>query len=427
MLGLVSNSKKVGLLFSRSLSSVKQDKAAYHLDKEFKFAAHNYNSVPVVISKGKGIHVWDVNGKKYFDCLSGYSSINQGHLHPRIVAAAVDQLQNLSMASRAFHNDIFSEYCEYATKLFKYDKLLPMNSGVEGSETAIKLARRWAYTAKGVPENKAVVLFAEGNFMGRSIAVISASNNLDNTYRFGPFLPGMETIPFNDLNALETKLKNNPNIAAFMVEPIQGENGVIIPDDNYLRNVRELCTKHNVLFIADEVQTGLGRTGKMLCSDNYNVRPDVVVLAKSLSGGIMPISAILADDDIMLTIGRGHHGSTFGGMPLSCRVALESLRVLVEEKMCENSEKMGKVMLNKIKTLPKEVVSEVRGKGLFVAMVIDKAFDPTKVCYRLAENGVLSKNTHNRVIRLSPPLTINEEEIGQIHKIMDKTVRSFME
>ncbi len=382
---------------------------------EEKYGAHNYHPIDVVIDKGKGVWVWDVEGKKYLDFLSAYSAVNQGHCHPKIVNALIEQSQKLTLTSRAFYNSVLGEYEKYITEYFGYDKVLPMNTGVEGDETAFKLARKWAYTVKGIPENKAKIIFCEGNFHGRTMMAVSASDDPDCKDGYGPYLPGIEMIPFNNISALKKALED-PNVAAFLVEPIQGEAGVMVPDDGYLKKAYDLCKSKNVLFIADEVQTGLCRTGKLLACDHENVRPDVLILGKALSGGVMPISAVLADDDIMLTIKPGQHGSTFGGNPLAAKVAIASLQVLKDEKLSENAEKMGNYFRQEMQKIVDEleIVSLVRGKGLLNAMVIK----PTKsgktawdVCVEFKENGLLAKPTHGDIIRFAPPLVITKEEI----------------
>uniref|UniRef100_H2YA99 Ornithine aminotransferase n=1 Tax=Ciona savignyi TaxID=51511 RepID=H2YA99_CIOSA len=385
-----------------------------NLQRELRYGAHNYNPLPVAISRGKGVHVWDVEGKKYFDYLSAYSSLNQGHSHPRIIEALVGQASKLALTSRAFYSDVLGQYEEYITKLFNYDKVLPMNSGVEACETACKLARRWAYDVKGVPKDQAGIVFAAGNFWGRSIAAVSSSTDSDCYNGFGPFTPGFSIIPYNDLSALEVELQK-PNTAAFMVEPIQGEAGVVVPDEGYLRGVRELCSKHNVLWIADEVQTGIGRTGKLLACDHENVKPDVLVLGKALSGGMYPVSAVLASDEIMLTIKPGQHGSTYGGNPLGCKVAMTALDVLLDENLIENAERLGHKTRKVLKELPQNVVLEVRGKGLLNAIVIrnTEAFNAWDVCMRLRDNGLLAKPTHNDIIRLAPPLCITDAQLDE--------------
>ena len=386
-----------------------------YIKLEEKYGAHNYHPIDVVIDKGKGVWVWDVEGKKYLDFLSAYSAVNQGHCHPKIVNALIEQSQKLTLTSRAFYNSCLGEYEKYITEYFGYDKVLPMNTGVEGGETAIKLARKWAYTVKGIEKNKAKVIFAEGNFWGRTLAAVSSSTDPDCYEGYGPYMPGFEIIPYNSIPALEKALEDI-NVCAFMVEPIQGEAGVMVPDEGYLKKAYNLCKSKNVLFIADEVQTGLCRTGKLLACDHENVRPDVLILGKALSGGIMPISAVLADDEIMLTIKPGQHGSTFGGNPLAAKVAIASLQVLKEEKLAENAEKMGKYFRQEMQKIIDEIemVTLVRGKGLLNAIVIK----PTKsgktawdVCVEFKENGLLAKPTHGDIIRFAPPLVITKEEI----------------
>lgn len=340
--------------------------------REQKYGAHNYHPIPVALCRGAGVYVWDVEDRRYYDFLSAYSAVNQGHSHPKIVQALCEQANTLALTSRAFYSDVLGEYAEYITKLFGYDKVLPMNTGVEGGETACKLARRWGYDVKKIPENNAKIIFAEGNFWGRTLSAISASSDPTCYNRFGPFMPGFELVPYNDLNALHEKLKD-PNVCAFMVEPIQGESGVIVPDDGYLSGVRELCTKYNCLFIADEVQTGLGRTGRMLACDHENVRPDIVILGKALSGGMYPVAAVLANDNVMLTIKPGEHGSTYGGNPLGSKVALAALSVVINEKLAENAERLGLKLRNELQKLPKDIVRIVRGKGLLNAIVIEKS------------------------------------------------------
>nr|XP_002131991.1 ornithine aminotransferase, mitochondrial [Ciona intestinalis] len=396
------------------------------IERERQYGAHNYDPLPVALSAGKGVHVWDVDGKKYFDYLSAYSSVNQGHCHPKIVDALVSQASTLAITSRAFYTDVLGEFEEYITKLFNFDKVLPMNSGVEACESACKLARRWAYDVKGVPNNEARIVFASGNFWGRSLAAVSASTDSDSYGGFGPYMPGFSIIPYNDLSALEVELKN-PNTAAYMVEPIQGEAGVVVPDEGYLRGVRDLCTKHNVLWIADEVQTGLGRTGKLLACDHENVRPDILVLGKALSGGMYPVSAVLARDEVMLTIRPGQHGSTYGGNPLGCKVAMAALDVLLEENLIENSERLGRKTRSFLSELPTNVVAKVRGKGLLNAMVINntKEFNAWKVCIRLRDNGLLAKPTHNDIIRFAPPLCITDEQLDESLAIISQVIHSF--
>uniref|UniRef100_A0A8B9JG97 Ornithine aminotransferase n=1 Tax=Astyanax mexicanus TaxID=7994 RepID=A0A8B9JG97_ASTMX len=394
--------------------------------REDRYGAHNYHPLPVALERGEGIYMWDVEGRRYYDFLSAYSAVNQGHCHPKIIAALNAQASKLTLTSRAFYNDMLGAYEEYITNLFGYDKVLPMNTGVEGGETACKLARKWAYTVKGVPKYQAKIIFAEGNFWGRTMAAISSSTDPSSYDGFGPFMPGFELVPYNDLSALEKALQD-PNVAAFMVEPIQGEAGVMVPDPGYLTKVRELCTKHNVLFIADEVQTGLARTGRRLAVDHEAVRPDLVVLGKALSGGVYPVSAVLCDDEVMLTIKPGEHGSTFGGNPLACSVAMAALQVLEEEKLAENAEKMGQILRSELNKLPKEIVTTVRGKGLLNAIVIKetKDYDAWRVCLRLRDNGLLAKPTHGDIIRLAPPLVINEDEVRECVDIIQRTILSF--
>ncbi|XP_026468270.1 ornithine aminotransferase, mitochondrial isoform X2 [Ctenocephalides felis] len=404
---------------------VKTESASQRVfDTEDKYGAHNYHPLPVALCRAKGVFVWDVEGKQYYDFLSAYSAVNQGHCHPKIIQALTEQAQNLTLTSRAFYSDVLGEYEQYVTELFGYDKVLPMNTGVEGGETACKLARKWGYKVKKIPENKAKIIFAEGNFWGRTLAAISASNDPSSYAGFGPYMPGFELVPYNDINALEKALQD-PCVCAFMVEPIQGEAGVVVPDDDYLRRVRDLCTKYNVLWIADEVQTGLCRTGRMLAVDHEGVRPDIIVLGKALSGGVYPVSAVLADDPIMLCIQPGEHGSTYGGNPLACRVAIAALQVLQDEKLAENAERLGAVLRRELNSLPKEVVTTVRGKGLMNAIVINKDLDAWEVCLKLRDNGLLAKPTHGDIIRLAPPLTLTEEQLVECVTIISKTILSF--
>ncbi len=406
-----------------------QSKSNYYIELENEFGAHNYHPIPVVIEKAEGIFMFDVEGKIYYDFLSAYSAVNQGHCHPRIVNAMINQAQKLTLTSRAFHNNLLGEYEKYITNLFGFDKVLPMNTGVEGGETAIKLARRWGYDVKGIPENKAEVIFVEGNFWGRTMAAISSSSDPSSFKGFGPYMPGFNLIEYNNLIVLEETFKNNSNICAFMFEPIQGEAGVVLPDEGYLKQVRALCSKYNVLMIADEVQTGLCRTGKMLACDHEEVKPDILILGKALSGGTMPVAAVLANNEIMLTIKPGEHGSTYGGNPLACAVAMEALKVLVDENLAENSEKMGVVFRNRMNQLMQktELVSLVRGKGLLNAIVI-KPFGNGKtaydVCLLLKENGLLAKQTHGDIIRFAPPLTINNEQMDAACNIIENVILS---
>ena len=399
------------------------------IDLEYKFGAHNYHPLPVVLKEGKGVFVWDVEGKKYYDFLSAYSAVNQGHCHPSIIKALVDQSKKLTLTSRAFHNNILGKYEKYITSLFGYDKVLPMNTGVEGGETAVKLARKWAYEVKKVPINQAKIVFVEGNFWGRTLAAISSSTDPSSTKGFGPFMPGYEIIPYNNIPALENALKD-PNVAAFMVEPIQGEAGVVVPDEDYLLKAYDLCTKSNVLFIADEVQTGIGRTGKMLCCDHYNFKPDILILGKALSGGVFPVSAILSSDEVMLTIKPGEHGSTFGGNPLACEVAIAALEVIQNENMIDNADRLGKIFRNEINNFIKNssIARLVRGKGLLNAIVInDKESGDTawRICMSMALKGLLAKPTHGNIIRFAPPLIINEEQLKDCIKIITSTLKDF--
>ncbi|KAH9518480.1 hypothetical protein Btru_016910 [Bulinus truncatus] len=390
-------------------------------NREDKYGAHNYHPLPVAIQRAKGVFVWDIEGNKYYDFLSAYSAVNQGHCHPRIIAALKKQADIVTLTSRAFYNTCLGEYEEYITKLFGYDKVLPMNTGVEGGETACKLSRKWGYKVKKIPDNKARIIFAEGNFWGRTLAAVSSSTDPSSYKEYGPFMPGFSVVPYNDVEALEKEFQD-PNVCAFMFEPIQGEAGVVVPQNGYLKTVRDLCTKHNVLMVADEVQTGLGRTGRRLACDHENVRPDIVVLGKALSGGVLPVSAVLADDSVMLTILPGEHGSTFGGNPLACKVALESLQVLEEEKLADNAERLGVILRKELNKLPKDVVSLVRGKGLLNAIVINSSYDAWEVCLKLRDNGLLAKPTHGDIIRFAPPLVITEEQIRECSDIISKVI-----
>jgi ornithine--oxo-acid transaminase len=400
-----------------------------YIKLEDKYGAHNYHPLDVVIDKGKGVWVWDVEGKKYLDFLSAYSAVNQGHCHPKIINTLTEQAKKLTLTSRAFYNSVLGEYEKFITDYFGYDKVLPMNTGVEGDETAVKLARKWAYDVKGIPQYVAKIVFCEGNFHGRTITAISASTDPECRVGFGPYLPGFEIIPFNDLNALETTLQD-PNVAAFLVEPIQGEAGVVVPDEGYLKKAHALCKEKNVLLISDEVQTGLARTGKLLASDHDWVRPDVLILGKALSGGVIPISAVLADDDVMLTIKPGQHGSTFGGNPLAGKVAIAALEVLKEENLAENAEELGNYFRSEVQRIVDEldIVTLVRGKGLLNAIVIKPtstgktAWD---VCVELKNNGLLAKPTHGDIIRFAPPLVITKEEIDFAIKTIRDVLMKF--
>ncbi len=396
------------------------------MELEEKYGAHNYHPIPVVLSRGKGIYVWDVEGKRYFDFLSGYSALNQGHCHPKIIGALMEQAQKMTLSSRAFHNEVFVEYAEFVTKYFGYDKVLPMNTGAEGVETAIKLCRKWAYQKKGIEPNEAKIIVCEGNFHGRTSTIISFSSDPDARTGFGPFATGFVSIPYNDLDALANALKD-PNVAGFLVEPIQGEAGVIVPDDGYLSKAFELCKAANVLFIGDEVQTGIARTGRMLACDHEGVHPDILILGKALSGGTMPVSAVLANDAIMLCIKPGEHGSTYGGNPLACRVAIAALEVVKEERLAENAAHLGPIFMGELKKIKSDMIAVVRGKGLFVAMVINpvNGKDAWEVALKLKDNGLLSKPTHGTTLRFAPPLVINEEQLMEAVAIIKDTILSF--
>ena len=401
----------------------------FFFEVEHKYGAHNYKPLPVVLSRGEGIYLWDIHSKKYFDFLSAYSAVNQGHCNPKILEALNIQAKKLTLTSRAFYNDVLGDYEKYITNIFKYDKVLPMNTGVEGGETAIKLARKWGYLIKKIPKNKARVVFATGNFWVRTLAAISSSDDPLSYSDFGPYMPGYDIIPYNDLNSLEEKLKN-PETTAFMVEPIQGEAGVIVPDDGYLASVRSLCTKYNVLFIADEVQTGLGRTGKMLATDYEKARPDILILGKALSGGVIPASAVLADDEIMLCIKPGEHGSTFGGNPLASSVCHAALKVIIDEKLSENSYLLGKRFRKSLNSYvdKSSIVLKIRGKGLLNAIEIDNSSDKEiawKICLELKNNGLLAKPTHGNIIRFAPPLVITEKQLDQCIGIIIHTLETF--
>tara|TARA_B100000579_G_scaffold424312_1_gene428586 strand:- start:1149 stop:2366 length:1218 start_codon:yes stop_codon:yes gene_type:complete len=397
----------------------------FFLDLELKYGAHNYHPLPVVLSKGEGVFVWDVEGKKYYDFLSAYSAVNQGHCHPKIIESLNNQAKTLTLTSRAFHNDVLGPYEKYITDFFGYDKVLPMNTGVEGGETANKLARKWGYIKKGIPENKARIIFAKGNFWGRTLAAISSSDDPSSYKGFGPYMPGYDLIPYNDLEALENMLKD-PNVCAFMVEPIQGEAGVIVPSSGYLQGVRDICTKYNVLFIADEVQTGIARTGKLLACDHENVKPDILILGKALSGGVFPVSAVLANDEVMLCIRPGEHGSTYGGNPLACKVAMAALEVVKEENLCENADILGQKFRKELSSFSNLLIKEVRGKGLLNAIEVNDSPDSKTawdICLELKKQGLLAKPTHGNIIRFAPPLIINEgqliECIGIIKHVFD--------
>jgi len=399
------------------------------IDLEDKYGAHNYHPLPVVLERGEGVDVWDLDGKHYFDFLSAYSAVNQGHCHPKIVSALVEQAQKLTLTSRAFYNDSLGEYEKFITSYFGFDKVLPMNTGAEGVETALKLARKWAYEKKGVAVDEAKIIVCKNNFHGRTISIVSASNDPNARQNFGPFTPGIISVEYNNAAALEELLKDK-TVAGFLIEPVQGEAGVVIPDAGYLKKCFDLCKASNVLFIADEIQCGLGRTGKILACDHDGVHPDILILGKALSGGTYPVSAVLANDDIMLCIKPGQHGSTYGGNPLACKVGIAALTVLKEEKLAENSERLGKILLNELKAIQAsypELVKEVRGKGLFCAMVIAErnGKDAWDVCVELMKNGLLAKPTHGDIIRFAPPLVINEDQLMECVAIIRKVVKMF--
>jgi len=405
---------------------MKQVSSNDYIIKEDKFGAHNYHPLPVVLDRGEGIYVWDVEGKKYFDFLSAYSAVNQGHCHPKILKALIDQAQQLTLTSRAFYNSALGDYEEYITNYFGYDKVLPMNTGVEGDETAIKLCRKWGYTKKKIPENQAKIIVCENNFHGRTITVVSMSSDPDSYEGFGPFTPGFIKIPYNDLEALKKELED-PNVAGFLVEPIQGEAGVYVPDEGYISEAFKLCKEKNVLFIADEVQTGIARTGKLLACDHESVRPDILILGKALSGGFFPVSAVLADDDIMLCIKPGEHGSTFGGNPIACKVAIAALEVIKDENLAENSEILGSLFRSELKKINSDMVELVRGKGLLNAMIIKPKNGKTAwdVCVSMKNNGLIAKPTHQHIIRFAPPLVINKNEINKSIEIIKKSLLEF--
>jgi ornithine--oxo-acid transaminase len=397
-----------------------------YIKREDKFGAHNYHPLPVVLERGEGPFVWDVEGKRYFDFLSAYSAVNQGHCHPAILKALTDQAKKLTLTSRAFYNSVLGEYEEYITKYFKYDKVLPMNSGAEADETALKLCRKWAYKKKGIKPNNAKIIACEGNFHGRTISIISMSTDPDARDDYGPFTPGFIIIPYNDLKALENALKD-PDVAGFLVEPIQGEAGVFVPDEGYLKKSYALCKSKNVLFIADEVQTGIARTGKLLACDHEGVRPDILILGKALSGGVLPVSAVLADDEIMLTIKPGEHGSTFGGNPLAAKVAVAALEVVKNEKLAENSERLGKIFRGEFSSIKSDMVELVRGKGLLNAVVIKpkngkEAWD---VCLAMKDKGLIAKPTHNHIIRFAPPLVITEKQLIEAIGLIKEAFKLF--
>ena len=396
------------------------------MDREARYGAHNYHPLPVVLERGEGIYVWDTDGKRYFDFLSAYSAVNQGHCHPKIVKAMTDQAQKLALTSRAFYNNVLGEWEEFVTKYFGYDKVLPMNTGAEADETALKLCRKWAYLKKGIPDGEAKIIVCNGNFHGRTITIVSLSNDPEAYGGYGPFTPGFVKIPYNDIPALAEALKD-PNVAGFLVEPIQGEAGVYVPAEGYLKQAYDLCKAHNVLFMADEVQTGIARTGKLLACDHEGVRPDVLILGKAISGGVMPVSCVLADDDIMLCIKPGEHGSTYGGNPIAAKVSIAALEVVRDEHLAENAEALGKVFREKLKHIHSDMVEEVRGKGLLNAVVIKPKNGKTAwdVCLKLRDKGLLAKPTHQHIIRFAPPLIINKMELLEAIGIIENTLAEF--
>lgn len=396
------------------------------IDREARYGAHNYHPLPVVLERGEGIYVWDTDGKKYFDFLSAYSAVNQGHCHPKIVKAMTDQAQKLALTSRAFYNDVLGEWEEFVTRFFGYDKVLPMNTGAEADETALKLCRKWAYMKKGVPDGKAKIIVCDGNFHGRTITIVSLSNDSESYAGYGPFTPGFIKIPYNDIPALEKALQD-PDVAGFLLEPIQGEAGVFVPDEGYLKKAYELCKSKNVLFIADEVQTGIARTGRLLACDHEGVHPDILVLGKAMSGGMMPVSCVLANDDIMLCIKPGEHGSTYGGNPIAARVSIAALEVVRDEKLAENAEKLGQVFRDRISKIHSDMIELVRGKGLLNAVVIKPKNGKTAwdVCLKLRDKGLLAKPTHQHIIRFAPPLVINKMELMEAIGIIENTIAEF--
>ena len=396
------------------------------IDREARYGAHNYHPLPVVLERGVGIYVWDTDGKKYFDFLSAYSAVNQGHCHPKIVKAMTDQAQKLALTSRAFYNDVLGEWEEFVTRFFGYDKVLPMNTGAEADETALKLCRKWAYMKKGVPDGKAKIIVCDGNFHGRTITIVSLSNDPESYAGYGPFTPGFIKIPYNDIPALEKALQD-PDVAGFLLEPIQGEAGVFVPDEGYLKKAYELCKSKNVLFIADEVQTGIARTGRLLACDHEGVHPDILVLGKAMSGGMMPVSCVLANDDIMLCIKPGEHGSTYGGNPIAARVSIAALEVVRDEKLAENAEKLGQVFRDRISKIHSDMIELVRGKGLLNAVVIKPKNGKTAwdVCLKLRDKGLLAKPTHQHIIRFAPPLVINKMELMEAIGIIENTIAEF--
>lgn len=397
-----------------------------YIEREALYGAHNYHPLPVVLERGEGIFVWDVNGKRYFDFLSAYSAVNQGHCNQKIIEAMISQAHKLTLTSRAFYNDVLGEWEEFVTRFFGYDKVLPMNTGAEADETALKLCRKWAYMKKGIPDGKAKIIVCDGNFHGRTITIVSLSNDPDSYGGYGPFTPGFVKIPYNDIAALEKELQD-PDVAGFLVEPIQGEAGVFVPDEGYLRKAYDLCKAHQVLFMADEVQTGIGRTGRMLACDYEGVRPDILILGKALGGGVMPVSCVLADDEIMLCIKPGEHGSTFGGNPIAAKVSIAALEIVRDEKLTENAAALGKVFRDKIKAIPSDMIQEVRGKGLLNAVVIKPKNGKTAwdVCLKMRDKGLLAKPTHDHIIRFAPPLVIHKVELMQAVGIIENSLAEF--
>lgn len=415
-----------GHIYSISMMNSSNQNSQYFIEKENSFNAHNYHPLPVVLQKGKGIMVWDVEGKSYYDCLSAYSAVNQGHCHPVIIEALTEQAQKLTLTSRAFHNNLLSDYSEFICNYFNFEKVLPMNTGVEGGETAIKICRKWGYEVKGIEPNKAKIIFVENNFWGRTIAAVSSSSDPKSFTNFGPYTPGFELIPYNDLAALEQALQDS-NVAGFMLEPIQGEAGVVVPNEGYLKSAYELCKKYNVLFIADEVQTGIGRTGQLLACDYENVKPDILILGKALGGGVLPVSAVLTSKAIMDVIKPGEHGSTFGGNPLACAVAMASLKVIKDENLTENAYKMGEIFRARLSAIKSPIIKLVRGKGLLNAVVIEPFGDNKSayhICLDLLKNGLLAKQTHDHIIRFAPPLIITEAQVHECCDIIEKTILS---
>jgi len=401
-----------------------------YIELEKKHGAFNYHPLPVVLEKGEGVYLWDVEGKKYFDFLSAYSAVNQGHCHPAIISALTEQAQKLTLTSRAFHNNMLGPFEAYMTQYFGYDRILPMNTGVEAAETAVKLCRKWAYQVKGISQGNAKIIFVSGNFWGRSIAAVSASTDPVSRNNFGPFVPGFEVIPYNDLSALSEALKD-PDIAGFMFEPIQGEAGVVVPSHDYIASAYNLCKAHNVLFIADEIQTGIARTGRLICCDHFGIKPDILVLGKALSGGVLPVSAVLASDEIILTLKPGEHGSTYGGNPLACAVAMAALEVVKNEKLDENAEYLGKIFRSRVQAELVEksfLVTQVRGMGLLNAIVINDSEESDtawNICLKLADNGLLAKPTHGNIIRFAPPLVMNEDQLNECIDIIINTIQAF--